>query len=325
MEKRIDIYNKNLKEKKYSIKNNPDLKLKYISKGANGEVYSINNFAIIVKKIPYSIFKMWVPKLTKKAILEDELLGNEIKASIKITKFAIKKKIPFYPLFYDFEVDKKNEFLYLYYEEIENMTELRDILKNTYNQQIWENIILRLLVSLYILNKKLNITHNDTNIGNVLIKKSSRKGYDVFDDIYIPNIGFDVYLIDYGHAKFTKSNKGECLLFHHKRIRYILKQLCNKNKKELQKIIKDNKIKKVSNDKYFMGKRTVCHFKYSYLINLIGNHLAKYNTDLKNTKISIPYHYNKIYKKLEKTSKLCYINMYKWILINFPKYFGKPK
>jgi hypothetical protein len=48
----------------------------------------------------------------------------------------------------------------------------------------------------------------------------------------------------------------------------------------------------------------------------------KYQTNLK--EISISPHYSKIFKKLEKTSKLCSKDMLKWIFINFPTYFEKP-
>ena len=66
MDKRIELYKKNLKEKKYLLNEN----LEYLSEGIQGKVFRIRKLGVIVKKINYEHHKEWIPILNKKNVLE---------------------------------------------------------------------------------------------------------------------------------------------------------------------------------------------------------------------------------------------------------------
>ena len=337
MDKRIKLYKKNLKEKKYLLNEN----LEYLSKGTQGKVFRIGKLGVIVKKINYDTFNEWIPILNKKNVYNDSVIGMEIKASKKITKYMIKYKIPFYPLFYGFEVivnkmNKDKSEICLYYEDIEYNTTLTTKLNQIKNFKTFENIIIRLLIGVYVLNKKLNIIHRDLQFNNILITKyKNQNKYDIFKindkTIYVPNIGYNVTIIDFGRSGFSMdSSKVECYFLKHIRVSSIMSKLYTKNEKELKQIIRNNNIK--NNIKNIKNKEKYFNIKFIFrknigeeeknLLFLIASHLMKYHTDLK--EISISPHYSKIFKKLEKTSKLCSRDMLKWIFVNFPTYFEKP-
>jgi serine/threonine protein kinase len=332
MDKRIKLYKKNLKEKKYLLNEN----LEYLSKGVQGKVFRIGKLGVIVKKINYEHHKEWIPILNRKNVYNDPTIGREIQISEKITKYMIKHKIPFYPLFYGFEViinkmNKDKSEIYLYYEDIAYNTTLTTKLNQIKNLKTFENIIIRLLIGLYILNKKLGIIHRDLNFNNILITKyKNLNKYDIFKindkTIYVPNIGYKVTIIDFGRSGFSIfSNKVECYFLKYNRINYIINKLNTKSIRELKQIIRNNNIKNIKNRDNYLKKLIYRKEKVQKKENLlfsIGTYLMKYHTDLK--EISISPHYSKIFKKLEKTSNICSKDMLKWIFINFPTYFEKP-
>lgn len=332
MDKRIELYKKNLKEKKYLLNEN----LEYLSEGIQGKVFRIRKLGVVVKKINYEHHKEWIPILNKKNVYNDPTIGREIKISEKITKYMIKHKIPFYPLFYGFEViinkmNKDKSEIYLYYEDIAYNTTLTTKLNQIKNLKTFENIIIRLLIGLYILNKKLGIIHRDLSFNNILITKyKNLNKYDIFKindkTIYVPNIGYKVTIIDFGRSDFSiNSNKVECYFLKYNRINYIINKLYTKSIRELKQIIRNNNIKNIKNRDNYLKKliyRNEKVQKKENLLFLIGTYLMKYHTDLK--EISISPHYSKIFKKLEKTLDICSKDMLKWIFINFPTYFEKP-
>jgi len=335
MEQRIKLYKKNLKEKKYLLNENLEL----IDKGYQGEVFRIKNSGVVVKKINYDRFNKWIPILNRKNVYKDPVIGNEIKSSEKITKYMIKYNIPFYPLFYGFQIildkkDIKKSEICLYFEEIKNSDALEKKLNQLKNKKIVENIFVRIIISLYILNKKLNIIHHDLHFNNILIQKTKRTNkFDIFniDDkvLYVPDIGYQIFIIDFGRSLLSKDNNIECYFLKQQRIKYIIRELCKKSEKDIKQIISNNNIKKIKDsNKYFSRDEIYCidkkHYKFKNYLYLIAVHLIKYNTDLKDIKTILPYHYNQIYKKLEKTVDLCYKDMIKWISKNFPKIFEKP-
>ena len=339
MQHRINLYKKNLKEKKYLLQEYNE-NLEYINKGGQGEVFRIKTLDVVIKKIYYEDFYRWIPVLNRKNVYNDPIIGNEIKSNEKITKYIIKNNIPFYPLFYGFKIfldkdDTTKSNIHLYFEYIKKSDQVGAKFNQIKKKKIVENIFLRIIIGLYILNKKLNITHRDLHLRNVLIqKKKKMKKYDVFNIgdkvIYVPNIGYNVFIIDFGSSKLNQNNNIEdCNYFKYHRLRYTIKELCKKNKKNLEKIISNNNIKNIKNsEKYYPRKLAYC-IKYNSnnkknLIYLIITHLVKYDTDLKEINTILPNHYIKIYKKLEKTSKLCSKDMLKWIFINFPRFFEKP-
>ena len=80
MDKRIELYKKNLKEKKYLLNEN----LEYLSEGVQGKVFRIGKLGVIIKKINYEYHKEWIPILNRKNVYNDSVIGMEIKASEKI-------------------------------------------------------------------------------------------------------------------------------------------------------------------------------------------------------------------------------------------------
>lgn len=343
MDKRIELYKKNLKEKKFLLQEYNE-NLEYINQGFQGEVFVIKKLDIIVKKLSYIDHQKWIPVLNRKNIYNDPTIGNEIKTNEKITKYIIKNNIPFYPLFYGFKIffDKDDiikSSVHLYFENIKKSVQLGTKFNQIKKKKIVENIFLRIMIGLYILNKKINITHRDLHLKNVLIqKKKKTKKYDIFniDDkvIYVPDIGYNVFLIDFGISKFIQNNNNieDCYFFKYHRFRYIILELCKKNKKDLEKIISNNNIKNIKNSKkYFPKKLVYCtgddsiyQRKLNTLIYLIIVHVVKYDTNLKEINTILPNNYIKIYKKLEKTFKVCSKDILKWIFINFPTFFKKP-
>ena len=331
---RINTFLKYKKNNNY-LDNN--IKLNYINEGKIGKVYSIENKPIIIKKILYKNYKKWINKLNKKNILNDEFLGNEIKISNKITKYAIKYKIPFYPLFYGFNIiynknDNDLSEICLYYEEIKNSYTLGDLLPKIKIKKTIENIFLQLLISLYFLNKKLNINHKDIHFYNILIVKNTKinkNEYDIYNinnkNFYIPNNKYKIYLIDYGRSVFNNNNKLECYHLKQQRVRYIIEKFySNTDRKILDEIIIKNNIKKEKNSsKYYLNKFPK-NYKNTDLLYLIGVYLVKYNKNLINFNL-LPKYYLDISLKLEKNNNLCSSNMIEWIYENFKKYTLKPK
>lgn len=333
MNNRIKTFLKYKKNNNYLDKN---IKLNYINEGKIGKVFSINNKPIIIKKILFKNYKEWIPKLNKKNILNDEFLGNEIKISNKITKYAIKYKIPFYPLFYGFDIiyDKNNDDLSeicLYYEEIKNSYTLGEILPKIKTKKTIENIFLQLLISLFFLNKKLNINHKDIHFYNILLVKNTNINKNLYDIYYIDNKIFyipinkyKVYLIDYGRSIFNNNNILECYHLKQQRVRYIIeKYYSNIDRNILNEIIKENNIKKEKkSSKYYLNKFP-SNYKNTDLLYIIAVYLVKYNKNLKNFNL-LPKYYLDIALKLEKNNNLCSSNMIEWLYENFKKYTLKP-
>ena len=68
----------------------------------------------------------------------------------------------------------------------------------------WYNAYFQIVSALYSLRKFFNMTHLDLHAENILVKRIAPGGYWHYKiegtDYYVPNLGFRVYIIDFGHA-----------------------------------------------------------------------------------------------------------------------------
>jgi serine/threonine protein kinase len=68
----------------------------------------------------------------------------------------------------------------------------------------WYNAYFQIVSALYSLRKFFNMTHLDLHAENILVKKITPGGFWHYkiegQDYYVPNLGFRIYIIDFGHA-----------------------------------------------------------------------------------------------------------------------------
>lgn len=91
-----------------------------------------------------------------------------------------------------------------YNELIEGAKTYTDWVKEKHTTEEWYNAYFQITVSIYCLQKYLNMIHLDLHSDNILVKTVKRGGYwkYVIDgkNYYVPNYGFIFYINDFGHA-----------------------------------------------------------------------------------------------------------------------------
>ncbi len=100
----------------------------------------------------------------------------------------------------------------LSYNEFVKSDSLRNFLKKNKNidKKVIFNIFFQILSALHVLQYQFNMIHADLHFENILISEVKPGGYWEYiingKKYYIPNLGYQIYLNDYGYAIITKKN-----------------------------------------------------------------------------------------------------------------------
>lgn len=216
------------KDKNFTLNlyNNPSCK--YISIGAEGRISKCNisdnieNSDIIEYIIKYinlkKIYKIkGLYKLFKKSqskLYEYFENGNifnkptftELIAFTLTNQLVFQKICPNFVLnyYWEFQNGKIRE-----YNEYINCCTFRIWLdKSTYDRTIWLNVLFQIMISLYALQKYFGMLHTDFHLDNILVQNTKPGGYWKYRinglNYYIPNIGFQILINDFGFAWIPK-------------------------------------------------------------------------------------------------------------------------
>ena len=170
----------------------------------------------------------------------------------------------------------------------------------------WYNIFFQIFSSIYLLQKKHQLIHNDLHWGNILIDKIKAGGYWVYIingiTYYLPNLGFIIKISDFG--KCTSITNFQ---FNQKDMRDMNKILVNN--KSVYQYNKSIDIKKISNIYNWINSsadiknKEILPKEFYYLLQIIKN--EPYITPIiVIKKYMIQFLHNKIGKKIsEKDQK----------------------
>ena len=161
--------------------------------------------------------------------------NSEVNLLLKMSKLAETKVSPNMPITYDFllctdvsatekaNIDKKIQnvtniikqgFYYVVLSELAN-GDMHDFFLTTHTSEIYESVILQVLISLSTFHSYIGYVHNDAHLGNFLFHKIPPGGYwhyviekkdfktkkVILTDMFVPNTGYLVVLWDPGVAQ----------------------------------------------------------------------------------------------------------------------------
>lgn len=93
---------------------------------------------------------------------------------------------------------------YYYNEYIQNSETYDDWVYEKHSKNEWYNVYFQIIVNIYILQKYFNMIHLDLHAGNILVKKVPKGGfweYIIDNKSYkVPNLGYQLFIIDFGQA-----------------------------------------------------------------------------------------------------------------------------
>jgi len=183
---------------------------KHVGKGLEGDVFELNNeFVIKVGKI-YNINdaskeKVIIESLISLLLAKEIKDGNSINFPTVNDVFACYDQSP-YSRALKKQPDKLN--IYTLMEKLDNFN------KNE-SSEIIENLILQLFASIYFIQEKFKMVHQDLHDKNIMIKKIKNDkehkylNYKINGKRFrIPNIGLALIIIDFGFSTFEfKKNR----------------------------------------------------------------------------------------------------------------------
>jgi hypothetical protein len=112
------------------------------------------------------------------------------------------------------------------------------------------NIYFQIMISLYAIQKYFNLTHLDLHADNIIIKNVKKGGYWKYilhnKEYYIPNLGYQIYIIDFGHAYIPG-------VLESNTVKTRFKQLKNKMLYDINYIFKET-ITSTNVSEYFISK-----------------------------------------------------------------------
>ena len=147
---------------------------------------------------------------------------------------------------------------YYYNEFIQNSETYDDWVYEKHSTNEWYNVYFQIIVNIYILQKYFNMIHLDLHSGNILVKKIPKGGYweYIIDDksYKLPNLGYQLFIIDFGQAWIPDLFKTGYVKNPHKA--YDLQKLFRStlnfstSSKEFKSQIR-NIIKRIKNEEHF--------------------------------------------------------------------------
>lgn len=305
-----------------------NVEMKKISKGWTSSVFltKINNQNRIIKRIPFN----------KKSI-DDYYFGlakKEVNVYLILQRLKLSETSGYihFPDFYKYQICEDIKRFMIMIEPLDiSLTEYINC--GAKNEQIMV-ILFQLLASIKTFNK-LKLFHLDLHIGNIMLRyhpkdnNDDKRGYYKYiidsKEYYIPNIGLEVVLIDFGNAEYNVMDKSVDLNIFRDIEKYDLivepeKQqqylMLNYTTSELESFIvkyRDNRILKVLKSKNYATKE---RYKLGAAKRLIGDPFYKIYKknpkEIKHIKIN-----SELKKSLKSISKMDNINE----IIN--KYFNR--
>lgn len=172
-----------------------------IGEGVEGQIFESNGFVIkigMIEKINSMEEKVAIESLCALLLSEQVKKGNTIN----------------FPLINDvFLCDKTNEenytAVYTLMERLIMFMDTNDNLGINFTADLMENIILQLLASIYFMQEKFKMSHQDLHTGNIMLRKI-KDGQGKFLNykvngkrLKIPNMGWALVIIDFGFTTFN--------------------------------------------------------------------------------------------------------------------------
>jgi serine/threonine protein kinase len=193
-------------------------KEKVLGEGNQGKVYQYcrknkcSNNGIAVKKM-YLDWKegkfvedMYNPKALKYGIFI-ELASNQL-----INELVLQEISPNFILHYTNEFEERWGICaetypyksYFYNEFINNSETYTDWVTKEHSIHLWYNAFFQITSAIYALQKYFNMTHLDLHSDNILVRKVKKGGYWTYiingKQYKVPNLGYQFYISDFGHA-----------------------------------------------------------------------------------------------------------------------------
>jgi len=233
---RIKVYNKYKKLLK-SVNHDTQkhfIKDSVLGEGLQGKVYKYCNKTNCLKD-PVAIKKIYIEKKQAKYInntLDKKALkyGNyiELAAGKLINQLLLQNITPNFAFNYANTFSERNGICdniypyssYYYNEYIGDAETYEDWVDERHNADEWNNVYFQVIVNIYILQKYFNMIHLDLHARNILVKKIKKGGfwkYIINGQVYkIPNLGFQIYILDFGFAWMPDLFKSEYRLKVHR-------------------------------------------------------------------------------------------------------------
>jgi hypothetical protein len=231
---------------------------------------------------------------------------KESKILSMVTNLVINYNMHNFPINYNDKICTfGNDGALMSYNELYDAS-LQEWCKKSHSEEEWMNIIMQFWMSVYVMEKKLNIVHADLTWVNMLLLKTTKGGhweYVIEGKKYcIPNLGFILIIWDFGSTRSLSFIDGKCRDNEHNRkytktIKYFmssnrdLKKFNETSKrikahllanryapKELEDVLKNNREGKYissakeaveyENRRIFKGSLTAEQKEFRYKINL---------------------------------------------------------
>lgn len=190
-------------------------KYDHIGSGGQGKVYKLcdkNKLCIAVKKsyLDTDESKYLKTPYSSKALQEGHFI--EMASSKLINQLILQKISPHFALsFTNYYKERdgicNDEYPYAGYHYIQyiDKSETWDKwVRKKHEIEYWYNAYFQIIYALYSIKKYFNMTHLDLHPENILVQKIKPGGYWEYiindEHYYIPNLGFRIYILDFGHA-----------------------------------------------------------------------------------------------------------------------------
>jgi len=219
IKKRIKLY-KYYRKLLETTQNKQELfvKGKVIGEGHQGKVYKyctkdqcMDN-EIAIKKIYLNVKESkYVDNIYDSKALKHgpfiELAANQL-----VNQLILQEISPHFILMYDYDFEERWGVCadiypyksYFYNEFMDDTETYTDWVSNEHSDEEWYNAFFQITTGIYTLQKYFNMTHLDLHSDNILVKKIKKGGFWSYvidgETYHLPNLGYQFYIFDFGHA-----------------------------------------------------------------------------------------------------------------------------
>lgn len=185
-----------------------------LGEGGQGKVYKFckQKLCIAVKKSYLDSDKSKYIKnpYSREALKEGHFV--ELAASKLVNQLILQKISQHFTLSFTNHYKERNgicsdEYPYAGYHAIEYISNAEtwdNWVRKKHDIEKWYNAYFQIIIALYSIKKYFNMTHLDLHPENILVQKIKPGGYWEYiinnDHYYVPNLGFKIYILDFGHA-----------------------------------------------------------------------------------------------------------------------------
>ena len=189
-------------------------KQEYVGRGGQGAVYKYCNkkMCIAVKKsyLDNEESEFIKTPYSKNALKEGHFI--EMAVSKLMNQIILQNISPHFVLSFMNDYKERDGICnekypyagYHYIQYIDNSITWDKWVSKKHPIEHWYNAYFQIMVGLYAMNKYFNMKHLDLHPENILVQKIQPKGYWEYiinnEHYHVPNLGFRIYIIDYGHA-----------------------------------------------------------------------------------------------------------------------------